>query len=191
MPKKPERSRSQTLSLRMKPSMRFALERSSIFFRQSMTDVIERSVSLAIQAEIFDLPECVRPLENEKTITLQRVINLTWSDNEIIRLLRMGIVAPALLSTEEAHVVVVFFNIVPFSIGDKTKDNFWGASDPFEGVQMSDSYYKNWPRFDLEKCGKYLDSIKEASEFSTIDLGLVFRGGLGDIRRIKSIPAPV
>lgn len=191
MSKKPERSRSQTLSLRTNPAMRFALERSSIFFRQSMTDVIERSVSLMMQAEVFDLPECVRPIEDEKTITLQRVVNLTWSDNEIIRLLRTAIVAPALLSSEEVHVVVVLFSIMPFRIGDKLKDHFWGDSDPFEGVEMSDAYYKAWPRFDLDKCAKYLDLIKESAHLSNIDLGLVFRGKLGDLRGMRAIPAPV
>lgn len=191
MSKKSARSRSQTLSLRTSPLTRFALDKSSVYFRQSMTDVIERSVSLMMQAEVFDLPDWVKPIDGEKTITLQRVVNLTWSEDEVTRILRTAIVAPALLSSEEAHVAVVLFGIMPFKIGDKLKGHFWGAGDPFEGVDMADSYYKGWPKFNLEKCAEYLDVIRENSHLSNIDLGLAYRGKLGDIRGIRAIPSPV
>ncbi|MBN0832423.1 hypothetical protein JTL90_33575, partial [Pseudomonas aeruginosa] len=102
MVRKPARNRSQTLSLRTSPLTRYTLEKASVVFRQSMTDVIERGVSLLAQKTEYELPQWVLPVEEEETISLFRLVQLTWHDDETIRLLRTGIIAPALLSAEDA-----------------------------------------------------------------------------------------
>ncbi|QIG16448.1 hypothetical protein [Pseudomonas monteilii] len=188
MAKKPARSRTQTLSLRTSPATRYALEKSSVLFRQSMTEVIERSVSLMMQNETFDLPEWVNPVFEEKTITLQRVVSLTWHEVEAIRILRTAIIAPALLSSDEAFVAIAFFNKIPYRFDKDVEPGFWGEDDPFEGVEMSEKYYAEVPRFNIDKCISMLDKIKESAGMSEIDLGLAFRGKLGDMRALKSIP---
>ncbi|AYW43000.1 TPA: hypothetical protein ACKPYC_002068 [Pseudomonas aeruginosa] len=183
MVRKPARNRSQTLSLRTSPLTRYTLEKASVVFRQSMTDVIERGVSLLAQKTEYELPQWVLPVEEEETISLFRLVQLTWHDDETIRLLRTGIIAPALLSAEDAFVMICIMKIIPYRIGDE--DSWYGEDDPFEGVQMSEAYYKEWPRFNLEKIRHDLDTIKMHSSLSEIDLGLAFRGALGDIRKIQ------
>lgn len=188
MARKPARNRSQTLSLRTSPVTRYALEKASVVFRQSMTDVIEKGISLLAQDTEFELPKFVLPVDGEKTITLLRLIQLTWHEDEVVRLLRTGIIAPALLSSEEAFAMVVIMKIVPYRM-DKSDDGDWlGEDDPFDGIKMSDEYYKEWPRFNIEKISKKIDLIKEKSAISEIDLGLAFRGKLGDIRALKAVP---
>lgn len=187
MAKKPARNRTQTLSLRTSPATRYALEKSSVYMRQSMTEVIERSLSVMMKQAEFDIPEWVDPIEDEQTITLQRIVNLTWHESETVRILRTAILAPALLSSEEAYVAVGFFNITPDQYKKGADSGFWGSDDPFEGIKMSDAYYKNPPLFDIKKCESLIDKMREGSELSTIDLGLAFRGGLGDMRRLKAI----
>ena len=188
MSKKPVRTKSQTLSLRTSPATRFALERSSVYYRQSMTDVIERSVSLMLQAEEFDLPIWIKPLDQEKTITLNRVIGLVWNENEAIRILRTAIIAPALLTSDEAHIAMAFLGMLPFKVGNGVEGDFFGEDDPFEGVDRSPQYYKDWPRINLKKCEQKLEAVRETSTISTFDLGLAFRGKLGDIRKTKFVP---
>lgn len=139
MAKKPARNRTQTLSLRTSPATRYALEKSSVYMRQSMTEVIERSLSVMMNLAEFDIPEWVDPIDNEKTITLQRIVNLTWHESETVRILRTAILAPALLSSEEAHIAVGFFNIKPDQYKKGIDPGFWGSDDPFEGVKMSDA----------------------------------------------------
>ncbi|MBM0142473.1 hypothetical protein ACKUFS_02675 [Pseudomonas cannabina] len=153
-----------------------------------MTEVIERSVSLMMQGETFDLPEWVKPISDEKTITLQRIVSLTWSESEVIRILRTSLIAPALLSSEEAHIAVIFFKKIPYRVDKDVEAGFWGDDDPFEGVEMTSKYYAEAPRFNIGKCVSMLEKIREHADMSVIDLGLAFRGKLGDMRVLKTVP---
>ncbi|MNP60900.1 hypothetical protein D3C76_1560280 [compost metagenome] len=88
---------------------------------------------------------------------------------------------------------MVIFNKIPGPLGRNSQIDFRGCDDPFDGIEMSDDYYKEWPRLNIKLCSEHLELLKEyyhKSE-SEMDLGFAFRGMLGDIRGIEAVPGMV
>lgn len=184
MARKANRNRSQTLSLRISPIVRFGLECVANNTQTSMTDTIERAVVQSMGALLLSRPSYLASkYEDEGKIKLTDVITIVWHKDEVVRLIRTGILAPSLLSPEEVFVYKVFSGEKKYELQGAAV-SFEGRGDVFEGepVIFSDEYNESGPRFDLGKCHEYFEAVKEYYG-SSFDLD---RGGLGAFERMTT-----
>ncbi|WP_095051633.1 hypothetical protein [Pseudomonas sp. Irchel s3b2] len=163
MARKVNRSRSQTLSLRISPIVRFGLECVANNTQTSMTNTIERAVVQAMGALLLNRPRyLVAKYEDEGKIRVTDIIELVWHEDEVIRLIRTGILAPSLLSPEDAFIYKIFSGEKKYEFKGEMV-SFGGQGDVFEGepIVFSDEYFESGLRFDLKKCQEYFEAIKE------------------------------
>lgn len=184
MARQANRNRSQTLSLRISPTVRFGLECCANIYKGSMTQVIERALMRLMASTDFDAPDYVESYNDDGKVTLSHIVKLTWHDDEVVRLLRLGLVAPRLLSDTERFIYEVYAGITKYRPnGQHGGDvSFLGQDDVFDGVHgLSDAYKRDGLRFDVEKCREHFHTLKADSEFLFVDP--LTQGGSLDVEK--------
>lgn len=160
MARQVKRSRSQTLSLRINPQVRFGLECYANSSKTSMTQVIERSLIKLMNATEYDWPEYLEPISDVPKATLTYIVQFTWHEDEVIKLLRLGLIAPNLLSEGDRFIFDVFTGWTRLAVNNEAI-SFLGTDDVFEGVVgLSADYYLSAHRFNLEKCREHYPRMK-------------------------------
>lgn len=100
-PSKPSSDRkTEALSIRIDPRLKYGLELLSRHQRRAVTGVVEWALSEALSSEVM-----TDVLENR--YTLANVLPTLWSENEIERLLALWFHFPTLLTYEESRLVNV------------------------------------------------------------------------------------
>jgi hypothetical protein len=90
--------KTDALSIRIDPRMKYGLELLARHQRRAVTGVVEWTLSEAFKSETIAAPQGV-------TINFDQIVRLTWSENEIERVLALYFNFPTLLSYEESRVV--------------------------------------------------------------------------------------
>lgn len=171
MARKVSRNRSQTLSLRISPKVRFGLECLSNDNKTSMTQTIERALVQSMSSSTIECPTSLSSKYSvDGKVRVSDVLALAWSEDDVVRLLRTGILAPRYLTEAEIVLYAVFAGIYKQDFTG-VLTSYRGTFDPFEAEHesMSESYCDNGPRFDLLKCRKDFESLKERFEFAFLD----------------------
>lgn len=167
MARRPNRNRSKTLSLRMNPHMRYGLECTANMLGGSMTEVIERALLQMMGAIELDRPFLLASSEEDgDKVSLVDVVALTWHEDELVRLLRLGLIAPQLLAEPDRHIFGIFVGATPYgrNIGfGLEQPSFSGNDDVLQGVQgLIPNYQEHVPTFDLEECREHLPGLQES-----------------------------
>lgn len=163
MARKANRSRSQTLSLRISPIIRFGLECVANNTQTSMTNTIERAVVQAMGTLWLNHTKYLSSkFEVNGKVKVTDIITLAWHEDEVVRLLRTGILAPSLLSAQELFMYKVFSGEEKYEVQGK-RVAFEGDIDVFEEdpVSLSADYQERGPRFDLARCQDCFETVKE------------------------------
>lgn len=129
--KEASKRKSDALSIRIDPRLKFGLEIASRLQRRPVTGVVEWAISEALGNE-FLLDEA------ENRFTVSQAASQLWSENEIERLLGFWFNFPQLLTYEESRLVNVLVRTPQLWAGANTSSykNF-----DFESVLA------NWDRF--------------------------------------------
>lgn len=90
--------KSEALSVRIDPRMKYGLDLLARHQRRAVTGVVEWCLSEVFRAESV-------PGTKGRTYTIDDAIRITWSENELERLLALWFEFPALLSYEESRMV--------------------------------------------------------------------------------------
>lgn len=162
MGRKATRNRSQPLSLRINPMVRFGLECVANDSKTSMTQVIERALIHAMGDLKFACPKYLNmKYEVDGKVRLIDIVPLMWDEDEAVRLLRIGVLAPSFLSGREQLAYKFFSGEGGYEFRGESI-SFRGDFDVFkdEASSMSEEYRKSGPRFDLPKCQEYLERVK-------------------------------
>lgn len=105
--------KTEALSIRIEPRMRYGLEILSRLQRRAVTGVVEWSIAQAFQNEI------ARDLQGND-VAFETALNRLWSPNEPERLLALRFYYPSLLTYEEERLVKVL----------TTTEVLWSAKEP-------------------------------------------------------------
>jgi len=164
MRRKANRNRSQALSLRISPLMRFGLECIANESKTSMTLTIERALVHAMTALTIKCPEYLSPkYEVDGKVKVSDILALAWDEDEVVRLLRTGVLESRFLSGREQMAYMFFAGKGRYE-SEGEIISFCGEDDVFKNKthSMSDEYLSNGPRFDVLKCREYFESVKAA-----------------------------
>jgi len=147
--------------------MRYGLECTANVLGGSMTDVIERALLQLMGTIELDRPFLLAASEGDgDRVTLVDLVALTWHEDEAVRLLRLGLIAPELLSESERLIFDVLVGATRYarSSADGTEEpSFFGNEDVFFGVQgLIPNYAEYVPFFDLQKCRQHLPELQES-----------------------------
>ena len=155
--------------------MRFGLESCANAFNGSMTQVIEKALLRLMAAT--DLPRPKVLSGESPTAVLADIVSAAWHEEDAIRLIRLGYMAPRLLTEGDRVIFDTFVGATRyFPNGQKGGElSFLGEDDVFAGVVgLSKDYLDHVEKFDLAKCIEHLPSMRENLLFlyenSAIDL---------------------
>ena len=106
------RNRSQTLSLRIQPVVRFALECISNAARSSMTETVEGCVVRALDGLMIEGSDFLNPrYAVDGKIKGADLFPHLWHADSLTRLLKTGVLAPGLLSADDLFAYRVFVGL--------------------------------------------------------------------------------
>ncbi|KJZ46019.1 hypothetical protein VC34_08245 [Pseudomonas fluorescens] len=136
-----------------------------------MTQTIERALVQSMSSLVIDCPAYL----SSKTcvdgkVKVSDVLALAWSEDEVVRLIRTGVLAPRFLDVSDYITYAVFAGAQPYpEINERIY--FHGKDDPFENQlsSMSEAYRIEGPRFDLDKCREYFKDVKARMDYAFVD----------------------
>lgn len=168
----PNRTKAETLSLRISPDLKFGLELLARMEERSLTTEVEKALrelfnTVRIDASFLDIRE--EDAARVSDLYFLDVLGLIYSPDAPTRLIRTGIALPHFLSQKERIVFDIIRSQETFH-GDET--DFFPAPDELgplaEGLE--ETFRRNYDGFDMSAIRRNWASLNEAADF-TIENG--------------------
>ncbi|WP_370601063.1 hypothetical protein [Pseudomonas nitroreducens] len=151
------RNRTEMLSLRLTPHLRAGLEVMAALRKANLSKTIASALSAALEREKVPMPNILR---GSAEMTLDKLLELIWSEDEMLFKLRMYYVLPEGLATGDHDAIAVVVSNQHLFSG--STNIFWGQS---ENVLPAN---QDVPTFDIEKIRdswrmlrRYVDFVRD------------------------------
>ena len=155
----PNRTKAETLSLRVAPDLKFGLELLSRIEDRSLTTIVERSLRelfLMKEIKISEFGNLQLAQDKYPPVHYAELLTFIWSVDGPTRLFRAGVLFPSVLSVKDMSLMDIIFGDPYFKGTDKIEfpsgnhkydgllrdltNNFWRAVD---GIDLG-KIRRNW-----------------------------------------------